>query len=193
MASARHSSLGCSNRACVRGQQNIAKKRRTGSQRARSLESYWNMAGGTSNMRKHLQLGTGKSLFYWSERVSEYKKKKVCDREKKTDVFSEKGRVNEERTPRVPSCSPPHTHFSPPSLHVGSFCMSDSVIPGGQNGLSLFYDVPLTHFLPTSPLVCLCCVYIDPSRPSIAGLSKTALDSQGWWSTRKSKTEIITF
>lgn len=60
-------------------------------------------------MGKHLHIGTGKSLFYWSERVSEYTKEEVCDREKKTDVFSETGRVNGERMPRVPY----HTHISP--------------------------------------------------------------------------------
>lgn len=104
------------------------------------------MAGGTRNMRKHLQLRTGKSVFQWSERGSEYKKKKVCDREKKTDVFSEKGRVNEERTPRVPPCPPPT------SLHVGYFCMSNSVIPGGQNGLlSLHLALPRCVSHPFSP------------------------------------------
>lgn len=117
------------------------------------------MEGSSSNMGKHLQIGIGKSLFYWSERVSEYTNE-VCDREKKTDVFSEKGRVNEYRTPRVSSCSSPHT-LLPHSLHVGSFCMSDSVIPGGQNrlSLSLFQDVSLTHFLPTLPLMSVLCLH----------------------------------
>lgn len=66
----------------------------------------------------------------------------------------------------------PTTHTSLPSLHVGSFCMSDSVIPGGQNGLSLslFHNVSHTNFLPTSPLVRLGCVDSGPSWLSIAGL-----------------------
>lgn len=121
------------------------------------------MEGSSSNMGKHLQIGTGKSLFYWSERVSEYTKE-VCDREKKTDVFSEKGRVNEYRTPRVSSCSSPHT-LLPHSLHVGSFCMSDSVIPGGQNRLSLSLSskMCLSPIFSLPCLLCLCCVYIDPS------------------------------
>lgn len=77
---------------------------------------------------------------------------KVCGREKKTDVFSGKGATNEERKPRVPSCPPPTP--SPTSLHVGSFCMSDSVIPGGQNGLSLSLCLSPSFFLPLLLYVC---------------------------------------
>lgn len=70
-------------------------------------------------------------------------------------VFRE-GRGNAERTPRVPSRSPLHT--SPPSLHVGSFCMSASVIPGGQNAGSLPLSLPLSPVPPPPRLLYVCAV-----------------------------------
>lgn len=126
-------------------------------------------------MGKHLQIGTGKSLFYWSVRVSEYIKEKVCDIEKQTDVFSEMGRVNEERTPRVPSCSSPHT-LLPHSLHVGSFCMSDSVIPGGQNRLSLSSKMRLSPIFSLLRLLYVCVVSTLIQVGLVAGLFTRALD-----------------
>lgn len=151
------------------------------------------MAGGTSNMGKHLQIGTGKSLFYWSERVSEYTKEKVCDREKKTDVFSEKGRVNEERTPRVPSCSSPHT-LLPHSLHVGCFCVSDSVIPGGQNRLSLCSKVCLSPIFSLPCLLHVCAVSTLIQVGLVVGLFTRAHDySKRTMVSMKIKTKIITF
>lgn len=85
--------------------------------------------------------------------MSEYTEVTVCDREKKTDVFLGKGRVYEERMPRLPSCSSPHT-LLPHSLHVGSFCMSGSVIPGGQNRLSLSLAKCVSR--PFSPYLASC-------------------------------------
>lgn len=90
---------------------------------------------------------------------------KVCGREKKTDVFSRMGVTNEERKPRDPSWAlhlPTHT---PTSLHVGSFCMSDSLIPGGQNGLSL------------SLLVC----FSAPVLPSLSSICAMTSASQPWF------------
>lgn len=69
--------------------------------------------------------------------------KKVCDREKKTDVFCG-GRL--EKKPRV---NPPqHTRTFSPSLHVGSFCMRDYL---GDNLVSL--SLSLSGCL--SPSFCL--------------------------------------
>lgn len=122
------------------------------------------MTAGTGNMRKHLQIGTGKNLFSWSESVSEYTKEKVCDRERKTDVFSKKGRVNEERMPTVPSCSSPHTHFSPiPSMWELSAWVTLSYL-GDKIG-SLSSKMCLSPIF-SLPCVRLGCVYIDPSRVS---------------------------
>lgn len=124
------------------------------------------MEGSSSNMGKHLQTGTGTSLFYWSERVSEYTKEKVCDREKKTDVFSEKGGGWMSIGRQEFLHAPHHTHFSPiPSMWDLSAWVTLSYLGDKIGSLSLFQDVSLTHFLPTLPLMSVLCLHWSKSPP----------------------------
>ena len=86
--------------------------------------------------------------------------KKVCGREKKTDVFSGKGGTNEERKPRVPSCPPPS--LPPPSMWDISAWVTLSYLGDKMVSLSSSLCLSPNFFLPLLLYVWSVTIAIQP-------------------------------
>ena len=88
---------------------------------------------------------------------------KVCGRERKTDVFSGKGGISEERKPRVPS-SPPCSHLPPRGIFLHEWLCHTW---GTKWSLSLFLwlSLPLPQFLFFyHPCVCAVSIVLQRKR-----------------------------
>lgn len=134
----------------------MSKGQNTQDKERRKKKVEQNMAGGVKRENKTSRLRSKTSV----EVVNSGEKKLLleCEGQKQKRFVAEKRRQmcfqgrevkmrrGSQEILHAPYTPPPPPSHSPISLHVGCFCMSDSVIPGGQKR-SLSFSAPVLPFL----------------------------------------------